>query len=630
MKLHTRKSSHNKTNKTMQEKVNAAQFFLTQIQILKDLCHEYPFQTIAIIVISCVTSTGTTFAELRFLEYASNSAAGFASGSSGDNVSSIVMTFAGFLLILLALRILSAVYRRISEKYESNLVYRAEKKITRRLADIPYELYESKPFYDKINLARQVSGQYSNAVYGITTIFNIATMLIVYIVLLSRLNLIFLVGVLFSILVSIFLSAFVTDKQLDYWRVHVSPASRINGYFMRIFNSRINHQNIQMTRSLSYFLDRYSRANRRECVNYLKLNLLSFTTEFAAMLFFVAAFIATALYTGSGVARGRYEIGYFTMILSLLFQLFQYLKSFSMFLNQQNWYIKVLNAYYEILKSTDAGSILSETRASHGMSAETGSSDGIYQEYKSVCRIPKGENSDSILLRNIAYQYPQSSLQALSDVTARFKAGEKIAVVGVNGSGKTTLISIILSLLNPQKGEYLGREISKTAILQDFCQYQMTIRQNIEIGCGGRKLPEEKIWNILRQVGLKEEVAQLPAGINTMLGQLEEGIELSKGQWQRLVIGRLLAEENAKIWILDEPTAYLDPIAEVEMYRQIWRLSGNRLVFFISHRLGFAQNADRIIVVEKGRIAESDSHGQLMENEGIYAAMFRGQQEWYA
>ena len=115
-----------------------------------------------------------------------------------------------------------------------------------------------------------------------------------------------------------------------------------------------------------------------------------------------------------------------------------------------------------------------------------------------------------------------------------------------------------------------------------------------------------------------------------MLGQLEDGIELSKGQWQRLVIGRLLADEDAKIWILDEPTAYLDPIAEVEMYRQIWKLSGDRLVFFISHRLGFAQNADRIIVVENGQLAESGSHEQLTKTGGLYATMFRAQQEWYA
>lgn len=605
MKLRKQKSQNKQTSKAMQEKVTAAQFFRTQIQILKELFQEYKFQTLAILVISCITTTGTSYVNLKFLEYAVNSVADYAGGTSEETPETMAFSFFGFLLALLLLRILSAFYNRISEKYESDVAYNSERKITRRLADIPYELYESKVFYDKINLARQVSGQYSNALYGLTRIFNIAVMLVVYTVLLSRLNLLFLAVVFFSILISISLSAYVTDKQLDYWRIHVSPAERVHRYFRQIFNSRINHQNIQMNRSLPYFLNRYTESNRREWINYLKLNLLSFSTEFAATSLFMATFIVTALYAGAGVAKGRYEIGYFTMVLSLLFQLFQYLKNFSMFINQQNWYIKVLEAYYEILRFIDTDSL----------PEQAGSFDS---------------SPDSILLKDIDYRYPQSRKQALTKASARFCIGEKIAVIGVNGSGKTTLISVILSLLKAQGGEYLGKEIPKTAVLQDFCQYQMTIKQNIEIGCGGRELPEEKVWDILNQVGLRETVASLSGGIHTMLGQLSEGIELSKGQWQRLVIGRLLADEKARVWILDEPTAYLDPIAEVEMYRQIWKLSGSRLVFFISHRLGFAQNADRIIVIDKGQIAETGTHPELMEAEGIYAAMFRGQQEWYA
>ena len=114
-----------------------------------------------------------------------------------------------------------------------------------------------------------------------------------------------------------------------------------------------------------------------------------------------------------------------------------------------------------------------------------------------------------------------------------------------------------------------------------------------------------------------------------MLGQMQDGVELSKGQWQRLAIARLLANDDAKIWILDEPTAYLDPIAEVEVYNKIWQLSGDRLVFFISHRLGFAKNADYIIVIENGCIAEFGTHKELIRKDGSYAKMFSAQKEWY-
>ena len=171
--------------------------------------------------------------------------------------------------------------------------------------------------------------------------------------------------------------------------------------------------------------------------------------------------------------------------------------------------------------------------------------------------------------------------------------------------------------------------MEKTAVMQDFIQHQLTIKENIEIGCGGAVKPDEFIWDIIRKVGLEEFVRSKPDGIYTMCGQLDQGIELSKGQWQRIAIGRLLANPAARIWILDEPTAYLDPLAEIEMYNLIYSLAGDRMVFFISHRLGFAKNADRIIVLKDGVAAEQGTHKSLMEAGGIYAEMFSAQKEWY-
>ena len=169
-----------------------------------------------------------------------------------------------------------------------------------------------------------------------------------------------------------------------------------------------------------------------------------------------------------------------------------------------------------------------------------------------------------------------------------------------------------------------------TAILQDFNQYQMSIKENIEIGCGGKELPDEKIYEILKKVELFDFVMEKTDGIHTKLGQLEDGIELSKGQWQRLAIARMLADEKANVWILDEPTAYLDPISEIDIYNLILNLSGDKLVFFISHRLGFAKNADIIVVIREGTIVETGKHSELMNIEdGIYARMYKSQSEWY-
>ena len=135
---------------------------------------------------------------------------------------------------------------------------------------------------------------------------------------------------------------------------------------------------------------------------------------------------------------------------------------------------------------------------------------------------------------------------------------------------------------------------------------------------------------ILKKVGLYEYVNTLPKGINTELGQLNQGIELSKGQWQRLAIGRLLANEESNVWILDEPTAYLDPITEIQIYDLILSLAGERLIFFISHRLGFAKKANRILLVHNGQIVQNGTHKELMADRcDIYRKMYESQKAWY-
>ena len=179
-------------------------------------------------------------------------------------------------------------------------------------------------------------------------------------------------------------------------------------------------------------------------------------------------------------------------------------------------------------------------------------------------------------------------------------------------------------------GKKAGLNSSTACIFQDFYQYQTTVRENIEMGDPGRKLTDEEIWELLDTVGLREKVEGLEQGLDTRLGQLDGQGDFSKGQWQRIAIARLLAKKDAGIWILDEPTAYLDPLSEIEVYNMIYRLAGDRIVIFISHRLGFARQTDRILVFRTGEIAEQGSHEELMEKEnGIYREMYSLQKEWY-
>lgn len=205
--------------------------------------------------------------------------------------------------------------------------------------------------------------------------------------------------------------------------------------------------------------------------------------------------------------------------------------------------------------------------------------------------------------------------------------------MGDNGSGKTTLVNIISGLINLKEGTLRVNALKKSnsdknlisVVYQDFLHYQMSIKDNIQCGNSHRILSDEEIYKLLDKVNLKKHVDTLSDGIYTKLGQLYKGTDLSKGQWQKIAIARLLANENAEIWILDEPTAYLDPMAEIDLYNTINSLAGDRTVIYISHRLGYSKNSDKIIVLENGHIVESGTHDSLISKNGKYSLLYNDQ-----
>jgi len=238
--------------------------------------------------------------------------------------------------------------------------------------------------------------------------------------------------------------------------------------------------------------------------------------------------------------------------------------------------------------------------------------------------------SKAIHFNRVDYTYPQSTKKALNDFNMHIFKGEKIAIVGKNGSGKTTCMNMLLSLMNPENGQVVGTENIISCINQDFSHYQMTIKENIIMGYPSKIISDNEIRSLLEKVGLKKEIEGLENGIYTNLGQLDKGIELSKGQWQRLAIARLMANPEATVWILDEPTAYLDPIIESKLYNIIYQLAGDRTVLFISHRLGFTRKADRILVFDDGQLVEQGNHNELITNNKYYSQIYKIQKSWYS
>lgn len=598
MKRNKRKMSKESLSSYAGDKVTFTEFFTTQISVIRELLGKYKLRTTALIFISVITLS-ISIIELKFVEYVTNGVTGYFDGSV--QFSHLVFISALFLSSIIVMQIFSNVGRKMQIRFSSDIGFDVSRRITKKLSEIPYEYYEYSTFQDKINHAREAGEAYSDAISGISQILNIAVTLIVYSFMLSRISALYICIIIFSIVVSIVISSKVTERRIINRYVNLSPNDRRNAYFGNIMGSRINHNNIQTTRNFPYFASAYEKFNTLTRKAAMKENFLMFFSEIVTSLLFAGTFFITIVVVGRGVADGKFEIGYFAMVIALLKNLFETVQVFSHYVVNKTGYIKALRAYYDVME--------------------------LEVIPKNTEKCP---DSTLINVKGLKYKYPQAKRNALNGIDISFKRGEKIAVVGYNGSGKSTLMSVILGLLTHYEGTVSNGAVV-SAVLQDFGQYQMTVKESIELGCGGRELTDEKITDILKKVDLYDFIMSKSKGIYTNLGQLEkDGVEMSKGQYQRLALCRLLANENANVWILDEPTAFLDPIAEIETYKYIFDLAGDRLVFFISHRLGFAKYADRIVVVKDGCIVEDGTHSDLLSCEsGIYKEMFESQLEWY-
>jgi ATP-binding cassette subfamily B protein len=244
-------------------------------------------------------------------------------------------------------------------------------------------------------------------------------------------------------------------------------------------------------------------------------------------------------------------------------------------------------------------------------------------------------------VRDVTFTYPGEREPALVDVAITVNRGEVVALVGENGSGKTTLAKLLCNLYSPSGGKILwdGVDVAEfdefafakevAPIFQDFVRYRLSALDNIRVGAIHRSLSDEEIIDAARKAGAHEFISRLPNGYSTLLSkEYEEGSDLSVGQWQRVALARAFFRQ-ASFVVLDEPTAALDPRAEFELFETMRALSAGNSVLLISHRFSSVRGADRIYVLDKGRIVEQGTHSELVSVKGLYAMMFAMQASAY-
>jgi ABC-type multidrug transport system fused ATPase/permease subunit len=239
-------------------------------------------------------------------------------------------------------------------------------------------------------------------------------------------------------------------------------------------------------------------------------------------------------------------------------------------------------------------------------------------------------------LIDVSFRYPGTHDFAVRDVTLEIQPSEIVAVVGDNGSGKTTLAKLLAGLYDPECGsvrwgdlelarlEEQARRGHVAFVFQDFLRLHYSVAENIGLGNWRLKNPHRTAW-AGHAAGVAEFAAELPSGYETRLGrEFEDGHELSTGQWQRIVLARTLFGD-ALFVVFDEPTAALDPHAEVAFFDQFRALVNGRAALVISHRMISARMADRVYVLEHGQVVEQGTHTQLVGAQGKYASMVKAQ-----
>ena len=210
----------------------------------------------------------------------------------------------------------------------------------------------------------------------------------------------------------------------------------------------------------------------------------------------------------------------------------------------------------------------------------------------------------------------------------KISAGEKIAIVGSNGAGKTTLVKLLAGLYQPASGEMVWgvEEKELGAVWQDYVKFELMLSESVGLGDISKISETGSIVELCSKLGIDTE----DIGSGDIIGRSfdPEGKIPSEGQWQKIAIARAVYGDKTFL-IMDEPTASLDPISEVELYKQIKETFSDKTVIFVSHRAGFTNLADRILFVKDGSIAEDGNHQELMKKKGCYYNFYKEQLKWY-
>ncbi|ARU60700.1 hypothetical protein CBW65_06080 [Tumebacillus avium] len=510
------------------------------------------------------------------------------------------------------------------KKFEFDLDHDLKFLTNQKVAKSPLSYFDIPEFYNQLNRVRgSVSSKFLHPIMNMFQIFqHIVTLLSVIGYLIS-------VHWIFAVLcIVVFIPLTITQLKLSKNRYLVSYLqsrdSREIGYIANLFSDKASIKEIKIFNLSNHLNERWSQRFRIVSGQILTLarkqQWIDFGLQTGTTLFFTGISFFILFGKNSKVT----QVGDFYTITQMIQNVqnsFTQLSYLTGSIYEETLYIQ---DFYEFIEYGDPAF----AEAAAAAAAESPPTAAV-------------QFQDSIEFDSVSYRYVNSDAEALKDVSFQIKKGEKIAIVGTNGSGKTTLIKCLLGLYPIREGNITIDGVSlhevspqnlqelMTVVFQDFTKYAFSAHDNIAFGDIQKYRDRELLVAAAEKSGVHQFVQHFADGYDTALGRLlADGEELSGGQWQKIAFARALFRDS-EIMILDEPTAALDPYAEMEIYKEFEKLTRNRTTIFISHRMAAAKLADRIVVMQAGKVAEVGTHQELIERNGVYREMFELQAEWY-
>lgn len=406
--------------------------------------------------------------------------------------------------------------------------------------------------------------------------------------------------------------------------VDATGSTRRVWFFLTILTRREAMKEIRFWGLHDYLVSRHDEhadevaaIRARACRRYLACTVLGDVLRYTGFAFVL--FLAVA-----DILNARYGIGFLALVLSGGGAL-------------QTAFTKATNALADI---QDSGRYFQDWIHVMSVDSENCTPPAAYSK-KLNSGTTTHKNETDIVCSNLVFTYPGAEKPTLNIDSLIIKQGEKVSVVGENGSGKSTFIALLCGLYAPDSGSIKvgAYEVSQnrdfvrytiSAALQENQRYDLSVAENIAIGNPYRTVSRSEIETVAHTMGVHSVIERLSRKYDTPLGLMDSGgVQLSGGEWQKIVIGRTLVKPEARIMILDEPTAALDPPSEAALYRSYADITGDRTSILVSHRLGSCKLADRILVFKDGSIIEEGSHRELIDRCGEYYQMFTAQADWY-